>query len=1274
MDTINWNNFNFTDFTAICNALLLFEIGKGVQPFEAPGKDGGIDGSFVGSYNGKQGKWRFQYKFHNVIRKAGFQLLKSEVVTEVGNLKGEHYFVLMTNVELLPQEFNELKSKFDNKKAAFAPACEFMLWDGAKLQGLIIGHPLIRMWINDGFETAQLQDYQTYFKRGLEATGFEPFTLNNLFTGREAIKSQLSGFLNSGQLMAVITGEAGIGKTRLVIEFFQQVVECLANWSALVLASKNVDFDKLRNALSGDRCYVILIDDAHKYSPEDIADMKQLAQLSDGRIKLLLTAWGVEASSALRLIKDSDGDLLSPLPLGVLDRAETLAAFEPYLDGTFYSHYKDDLIRLSHGRPILIVAVIRAIRAQMQISKVTETEFLRLYVSNYFESYYEEVARVSGMSVLQAKRLLQNIALIEPINLADSAIRLKLSELHGVPVPDVNYALDLLKQLLIVEGRYEQSIKPDYYSDILLQGIDEDTAATCISEFNAQLDNIIVNLSSIDKGEQGGILDTILEIYVSWIEIDDPDKPVPLDKRINIINRILTTMGHIVYVKPNVAENAVTGYIKALNVDGHPVKEEFGIVKQTSYPLTDTMMNKVILILTRLLSLSPTYEFVYSSVFHLYELTGEKKLANIYHFEKRDVIDGFQLPRQRYFLERLSNRLALSQEDYAYIRQVFQAFLSLEFTITEMSAVARDNMVIMTYFLSEGENITAMRKQVLAQLFTYFNKESLADARLETLKLILDVPRSIFATQRNAKPYVNDEEIQLVMDFLEQKASALGILEQREVLDKLFWFVKWGIDAKFIEQIDRIKLAMKPKDLTEALGQLFSRAEVALLEHGDVRGLMEAKCDEFVSHYSADQLAVAMRGFLEPQPYTPHYYWDFLNVLLRKYTDYAVTFYDYLFASGSPLFYQYGSSVLYTLRFEKDIATFWPRVEALQLLDNWQADNVILLAYGNRVPGTADLTKADIQTVLKVASKKRQENNHALAGGLQTLIAAGYSKAYSVAAEFLDRSHQREAEMFFIWLLDNPKAAPEMIRDLVIGHTARFYLTYEIERALQKVMDKYGLPVIFDYLKSRFNYKKALVIGTRSLMGYEFVPHGEKSHLFDDQRDGQNDLFALALSWYLEEDEEGGHLYYAKDMLEYASPSKTLLPALAEIYDRLVDSFHADLNKLGRLADSLSIFETKSPLLVTLVIKIYLLVLELKRQDEEKARYITFYLQNALTSMGVKMGTPGQPFQVDLDLRTLLQEELLKLPEFNEGRNFITNILNSLNNSIDRERFDNDTW
>src|SRR5690606_40343701 len=107
MNSINWSNFNSTDFTLFCNALLSFEIGNNFVPFSAPGKDGGIDGQYQGKYDGKSGKWRFQYKFHQVARKQGFNTIKAELKNEITKLNDEAFFVLITNVELLPQELKE---------------------------------------------------------------------------------------------------------------------------------------------------------------------------------------------------------------------------------------------------------------------------------------------------------------------------------------------------------------------------------------------------------------------------------------------------------------------------------------------------------------------------------------------------------------------------------------------------------------------------------------------------------------------------------------------------------------------------------------------------------------------------------------------------------------------------------------------------------------------------------------------------------------------------------------------------------------------------------------------------------------------------------------------------------------------------------------------------------------------------------------------------------------------------------------------------------------
>lgn len=66
MDHIHWKNFNATDFTYFCNALLSFDISKKFEPFTAVGKHQGIDGRYEGHYNGLNGSWRFQYIKHSL--------------------------------------------------------------------------------------------------------------------------------------------------------------------------------------------------------------------------------------------------------------------------------------------------------------------------------------------------------------------------------------------------------------------------------------------------------------------------------------------------------------------------------------------------------------------------------------------------------------------------------------------------------------------------------------------------------------------------------------------------------------------------------------------------------------------------------------------------------------------------------------------------------------------------------------------------------------------------------------------------------------------------------------------------------------------------------------------------------------------------------------------------------------------------------------------------------------------------------------------------------
>ncbi|HEX7358605.1 MAG TPA: hypothetical protein VF270_12915 [Ignavibacteriaceae bacterium] len=172
MDKINWSNYTYDDFELFCNALFMFEFGKKYVPFSASGRDGGIDGFFSGTYMKQTGNWRFQFKFYKSARSEGVSSLKSQLKKEAEKIADENFFLLATNVELLPQEITLLSEVFNNQMLLNQKNCKALIWDGAKLYNLLIQYPILMLWLNDGFKTAQLKTYQTVFGEQLRESGF----------------------------------------------------------------------------------------------------------------------------------------------------------------------------------------------------------------------------------------------------------------------------------------------------------------------------------------------------------------------------------------------------------------------------------------------------------------------------------------------------------------------------------------------------------------------------------------------------------------------------------------------------------------------------------------------------------------------------------------------------------------------------------------------------------------------------------------------------------------------------------------------------------------------------------------------------------------------------------------------------------------------------------------------------------------------------------------------------------------------------------------------
>lgn len=1282
MNSINWSNFNSTDFTLFCNALLSFEIGNNFVPFSAPGRDGGIDGQYEGEYDEKRGKWRFQYKFHQVARKQGFNIIKTELKKEITKLKDEDIFVLITNVELLPQELKDLKDIYDSCTSGFLRKADFKVWDGAKIFALYVQYPLLELWLNEGFKTAQIQEYRDYFNKELQLHAFEPGNFSNIFVSREEDIEKLKAFLNTTHVLFLISGEAGIGKTRLVIQFFEKHIRQLKNWKALVLASNNIQVDTLKKALSSNKNTIILIDDAHNYSSETISDLKRLADSFQGRVKLILTSRKLQAFESLQLIKEYELEDVFKIELENLERQETQKIFESYFLNNGYRHYINELIQLSYGRPILIVAILKAIHEHIPISKIREGGFLKSYVVNYFEEFYTKVSSQTEISKFKLKRLLQNIALIEPFNYNNNEIISELSAIHKTGIPEINLCLKTLIDFSFVSGRFEKSIKPDYYSDILLLDINKDDASGYISQFNTLLDNIIFNLSSVDEADNSdfNILDEILDKYVSWIFLDKDAEDLNYDSQITLINRIFNTIRRIVFVRPEIAKKSIEIYLACVDKAGHPIALEVQKIKNSNFATsyTSTSLEKIESILRDLNALPENYSFVLKSSIKLYKLTGYKQIPTIYGFSKRDVINRYSLSMQNYFIDRF---LELAKKDSGqnipFLLEILNRMLSLDFTSTENSNNSPNAIVISTYYLPESVIVKEFRLKIIQTLVDTYEEVDLKDHKQYVLKQILDVPRIIFATERNKNPFRHDEEIEAVLNFLERHSINFGIAAQKEIFDRLHLFILWKIPEKFSAQIDRIKNLMAPKSLAEDLGHLFGNAEIALKDNNTLMSEFEVKISEILKEDNFAEIAIALYEFLSAQQYPPFYFYEFLKLLVKKSTKHGLSFHDLLLEKDDNLYYQYGDSILSVIYFEKgEEAVYWERIDKLEMFDNSSADNVILSIYGRRVPGSAELSDKDIQTILRIYNKKDSDNNFNLASGLQSIITSKYPDAYTIVSDYLDRANQRDAEMFFLWLSDNKMASSELVKKLTIGHSVRFHLSHQIERVLIKVLNDYGPETIFDYLIDRYNFKKKIVQRNKTLMGYEFLPHGNRSNLFDSQIDQKERMFFKALDWYLKEDSSGGHLYYGKDIFEYLQPANSVTDSIYETYIVFFDNYSNKINKLQRIAESLNVFEIKNSLLVKLVLRGYSFVIDFD-ETENSSKVINqarFSFYDALTSVGVKSGTPGQPFQVDLDLRDLLESELKSLPQHVESRLLIVSALKSVNNEIERSDLDNETW
>jgi hypothetical protein len=1286
MINIDWNRLNDVDFQRFCNVLLHFEVSKKVSPFSAPGKDGGIDASYEGDYLDKSGKWRFQAKLHKTDRKTAYNSIKTDIKEDIrNNVKDENNLVFLTNVNILPQEKDELfeiankELEEIGKKDLF-----FDIWYEEKIISLVSHYPIIEIWLNKDF-TAQLQPYEDFYKDALSANISDSYVLNNPFYARQDKLLELrNAFADKKIKNILVTGRPGMGKTRLCIEFFKQIIDKeYENWIVLVLSNRgSIEFDTLNRAFISDKNFLVFIDDIQEIQPDILSDIFELVNTKrTNEVKLILTSRNSEVYNSVKIVFNQRNEInTSNIIVENLQPDETENLFKNEVKDSVYNRYITTLTQISKGYLLMIVAILRAIVQGKRIEDIKKEDLLQDNINHYLNKIVDKLHNTDGLDKKNIRNIINIFSLIEPFRFDDNFIN-HISEKEEISDVDIETIFNYLKEIKFITGRYNFSIKPDYYSDIILGKALENNRwiKKKLNIYINYIDNIIVNLSSVEETsdiEEGGILNEILEEYIEII------------KSINTtggLTRIFDTLSYVTFKKPEIGIKAIkilTDYFKNKNnLIAKEIREE-SETKSYNYHMS-TLLSTIGRVFREISFHENRYDDLFTITKELYNTTKYKELINYsFGFNYHDF-PNYNCSKQ-FFLStkilELSKNAEIEDSIIDFLTICANQILPLSYTDTGSKPYQNYAIKLTTFYLKELPQIKKFRINIIHGLFHLYKNAIQELQKDKILKILIDIPREIFSTTHHTgKPYIGLQEKKLVLDYIfEITKHNIPVKYIDWILEKLHWYIQWGIEEQFKETIEQIKNNLSPKKLSEELINLFKKEENYLVsDRKDYENELDKNCRQLIEKNTAEEIGVALIEIYENYEYPPYEYLGrFQRILETDFIEKTKKFLSYLWNKTPKYLIKYHSSSFQRLYFTQGENEFFRGfVYNIYNIKSNEAFGCILNIYNwldikKHVP---ILKKEDFEIILKIYEADKTELYYNYASSIPYLLFYDIEIGKKNLKDFLNKCSDDNADHLFLAFNQGLKDIFfEIYSELLLKHTIKFTLSYNLETALYNVfansVKNKGFESICEYFEKRILFKISKLESQESSVHYDIAPRFG-GHRFTKEMELKDKMafFDYFIDWYVNSELKGYFDFFYKPILEYFSPSPQVTEDLKGLYHRKLTLWITDFDKTLKFASILDIHPSKNDNLFDILNEI---ANNASQYSEEQKRKILSECFTAIVQTGVKHGKAGEPFPVDIEIRDLLINYTSKHKLSSESKNLFENAIKSLNNDI--ERFDDD--
>lgn len=252
-------------------------------------------------------------------------------------------------------------------------------------------------------------------------------TLKTHFHFREEEKNTLLSLIEENNLV-IISGQAGVGKSRIAIECYQQFIKENESYKAYCLFNQGIDlFEDVKAYFSDSSNYLIFVDDANRVSGFQYIIQLLQTKRSDQNFKIIVTV----RDYALDKIKET----CRPIDSGseICLKPFTDEEIKKFVHDEFEINnhlYLERIIDIAHGNPRLAVMTAQVAKDSNTLDSIRD-------VSELYDTYFSSIkADLDALQDVNILRVAGITAFYRSVDRTNTNLMSDINKIFGISTED----------------------------------------------------------------------------------------------------------------------------------------------------------------------------------------------------------------------------------------------------------------------------------------------------------------------------------------------------------------------------------------------------------------------------------------------------------------------------------------------------------------------------------------------------------------------------------------------------------------------------------------------------------------------------------------------------------------------------------------------------------------------------------------------------------------------------------------------------------------------